>query len=189
MMILPSNPAARGAAWRALCTMALFQGAWFACITFASREQPAWAFIAPVAAATLMLTTSDKVRADLVLVAAAVVLGLAWDTLALQAGWIDYGAPGPWPAVAPAWILALWAQLATVLRAPLHWMHSRPWLAALLGGIGGPLSYAAAQRLGACRFDDPAQALVALAIGWALITPLLVGLAGRLDAAVAESPP
>ena len=63
--------------------------------------------------------------------------------------------PGPLPMLAPAWILALWALFAIALREPLRWLHGRWPLAALLGALGGPLSYAGAERLGACTLNRP----------------------------------
>ena len=99
----------------------------------------------------------------------------------LQLGWIAYAEPGPLPMLAPAWILALWALFAIALREPLRWLHGGWPLAALLGALGGPLSYAGAERLGACTLNRP-LARLALALGWAAITPLLLVLARRWDA-------
>jgi hypothetical protein len=89
--------------------------------------------------------------------------------------------------MAPLWILALWALLAPMLREPMRWMHGRPVLAALPGAAGGVLSYAAAQRLGACAFPDPAFSVLVLGAGWALIVPMLLAAAQRLDRAAVPS--
>ncbi|HET9205432.1 MAG TPA: DUF2878 family protein, partial [Burkholderiaceae bacterium] len=113
------------------------------------------------------------------LVGAAMAIGLVWDSALLQLGWIVYAAPGPLPALAPAWILALWALFAIALREPLRWLHRRLPLAALLGALGGPLSYAGAQRLGACTLTQPVVSEIALALGWAAMVPLLLVLARR----------
>ena len=163
-----------------LATVVAFQGAWFACVLGAANGWP-WAGAAVAAGvAALGIALSTRPASDALLVAVAVLVGLAWDSAMLQLGWIAYAEPGPLPMLAPAWILALWALFAVTLRDPLRALHGRPWLAALLGAVGGPLSYAAAERLGACRFVDPA-APVALALGWAVITPLLLALARRVD--------
>lgn len=168
--------------WRALLSLALFQAAWFACVAAAAAGRPALGIAAVAAAVTLHLAWSDRRNADAALVATAVATGLVWDTITVQAGWIRYASAGPVTGVAPAWILALWALLATTLREPLRWMHARPVVAALFGAIGGPLSYAAAARMGACAFDVPARSLVVLGAGWAAMTPALVAFARRLDA-------
>jgi len=163
-----------------LTAFVVFQGAWFACVLGAAHGWP-WAGAGAAAGAVALgIAFSARPAADIVLVAVAVVVGLVWDSAMLQLGWIAYVAPGPLPMLAPAWILALWALFAVTLREPLRALHGRPWLAALLGAVGGPLSYAAAARLGACRFADPV-APVALAVGWAVMTPLLLALARRVD--------
>jgi hypothetical protein len=55
-------------------------------------------------------------------------------------------------------------------------------LAAALAAVAAPLSYLAGQRLGALSMPRPALALAAQAVGWAVILPLLLHLARRLDA-------
>jgi hypothetical protein len=175
----------RARTWRVLLNVAVFQAAWFGCVSLAARGAPAGAVAVVAAAVLLHLALADQRRADVLLVVVALAVGLVWDTLAQRAGWIAYASPGPIAGVAPAWILALWALFATTLREPLRWMHGRPWLAVAFGAVGGPLSYLAAARMGACRFDDPVASLLVLGAGWAVMTPLLVGLARRLDAAPA----
>jgi len=84
-------------------------------------------------------------------------------------------------AMAPPWILGLWALFATTLNVSLNWLKGRWLVAALLGGIAGPLSYWAGARLGAVVLVEPVPALVALSIGWAILMPLLMALARRYD--------
>ena len=84
---------------------------------------------------------------------------------------------------APHWIIALWALFATTLNLSLRWLHGRWWLSALFGAIAGPLAFYAGSRLGAVRFSEPAIALAWLALGWGLLTPLLMRLAQRFDGA------
>ncbi|HET7527442.1 MAG TPA: DUF2878 family protein, partial [Burkholderiaceae bacterium] len=142
-----------------------------------------WAGVAvAVIVIVLVVALGAKPRVDAALIAAALVIGFIWDSSMAQLGWIAYAEPGPLAGIAPAWILALWALFAMLLREPLRWLHKRLPLAALLGALGGPLSYAAAERLGACRLVEPIVAGVTLAFGWAVITPLLLVLARRWDA-------
>lgn len=180
-MIRLSLGIVRAPALRLLVNFAAFQAAWFACVHFAARGDALAACASVLAAVLLHFAWSDHRRADLRLVAVALVVGLIWDTAMVQGGLIAYAAPGWSAAWAPPWILALWVLFATTLRGPLRWLHGRPLLAAAFGGIGGPLSYFAAARLGACVFPDVPGALVVLAEGWAVITPVLVQLASRFD--------
>lgn len=160
---------------------ALFQGAWFACVIGAARGQAVLGVAAVAVVVALLLAFSSHRVAELRLIALSLAVGVVWDSLLARTGIVQYASPGPLPGWAPAWILALWALFAPMLREPMRWLHGRPLLAALLGGGGGALSYAAAERLGACRFPEPTVALVVLGAGWALIMPLLLVAAQRLD--------
>lgn len=169
----------RSRAWRLVATLVAFEFAWFACVLGAAHGWP-WIGVAVAAGVVAaFVIRSDQPAVDAALVGAAMAIGLVWDSALLQLGWIVYAAPGPLPALAPAWILALWALFAIALREPLRWLHRRLPLAALLGALGGPLSYAGAQRLGACTLTRPVVSEIALALGWAAMVPLLLVLARR----------
>ncbi len=77
-------------------------------------------------------------------------------------------------------MIALWANFATTLNLSLAGLQTRPWLAALLGLVCGPLAYWGGAGLGAMTFITPLPALITLALGWALLTPLLLALAATL---------
>jgi len=159
-----------------------FQLAWFACVLGAARGTLWWGFAAVAAAVALQLVVSDARLADVVLLIAALAVGLVWDTAMLRAGVVLYASPGPLAGWAPAWILALWALFATALREPFRWLHGRWWLAAVVGGVGGAMSYWSAARLGAASIPDVPLALAVLAAGWAVMTPGLLALARQLEA-------
>ncbi|HTT39370.1 MAG TPA: DUF2878 domain-containing protein [Burkholderiales bacterium] len=159
----------------------VFQGAWFACVLSAARGHPLLGTLAVAAALALQVAASDLRKADIVSIGVAVAIGLVSDTLLAQTDVVRYASSWPQPGLAPIWILALWALWGAVLREPLRWLHKRPLAAALLGTVGGPASYAAAARLGACSFPDITWSLLVLALGWAVITPLQLTLAARLE--------
>jgi hypothetical protein len=184
MMALRVHAMAPGRArtLRLVATFVAFELAWFACVLGAAHGTPLAGVAVAAAVIALGVMLGAKPKVDVALIAAALVIGFIWDSSMAQLGWIAYAEPGPRPGIAPVWILALWALFAMVLREPLRWLHGRLPLAALLGALGGPLSYAAAERLGACRLVEPTVAGVALAFGWAVITPLLLVLARRWDA-------
>jgi hypothetical protein len=166
---------------RLVVAFVAFEAAWFAAVIGAARGWPVWGMAAVAASIVLQLAGSDRRRADLGLIGVAALVGLVWDSLLVGSGTVRYASPGPLTGLAPAWIVLLWAQLGAVLREPLRWLHRRPGLAAALGAAGGAASYAGAARLGACSFDDPLRAGLVLAAGWAVLLPLLLALARRLD--------
>jgi hypothetical protein len=50
-----------------------------------------------------------------------------------------------------------------------------------MGAVFGPLSYLAGQRLGAIELLDARVSMMALAVIWALVMPMLIYAANRLD--------
>lgn len=120
-------------------------------------------------------------RADLVLVVVAAVLGALVDTAWVWLG-LRYAEPVPHPGLAPIWIVGMWMAFALTLNHSLRFFqHHLAW-AALFGLVGGPLAYhVAATQFAAVRFPEPAwPAYLALALAWAVVTPLLLRLASNL---------
>ncbi|OOO03426.1 MAG: hypothetical protein USCGTAYLOR_00317 [Chromatiales bacterium USCg_Taylor] len=107
---------------------------------------------------------------------AAAAMGSLWDSILVALGWFDYGSP-----FAPYWIVALWMVFATTLNVSLRWLKSRYLLGAMFGAVGGPLAYYAGEKLGAFTYADPLISLGAQAVGWALLMPLMLRVAQRLD--------
>ncbi|MBP8081509.1 MAG: DUF2878 domain-containing protein [Arenimonas sp.] len=159
-----------------------YQLVWMACIAGAGRGM---AWLGPVAAMSFVVATlafGGKRDADLRALALAVPLGVAMDSLFAASGWLNYAQAWPWPQLAPVWIWALWAAFAMTLNHSLAFLEDRPWLAALLGLVCGPLAYsAAAGTFNAVDFGVPLPwIMVALALAWALLLPLLMSLNKRL---------
>lgn len=152
---------------------------WLACVKGAAMGVP-WAGVAVVAAllAVHLRLHGDPAREARVLAAVGVfglVLESALGALGLYrfaAGWDAL----PW--LAPAWIVALWLLLAATFESSLAWCASRPWLAAALGLLGGPLSFAAGESLGAAQLLAPrAAGLAAVGLVWAAAFPAACALA------------
>jgi hypothetical protein len=68
------------------------------------------------------------------------------------------------------------------LPVALRWLQPKLALAAVLGALAAPLAYYAAARFGALTLPRALPALGAEAAGWALLLPVLLSLARRLDA-------
>jgi hypothetical protein len=75
----------------------------------------------------------------------------------------------------------MWALFATTLNLSMSWLKGRPWLAAAFGAVGGPLAYVAGRKLGGVEMNEPALALLVQGLGWAVMMPLLLRLAARLN--------
>ena len=159
-------------------TFVAYELVWFAAVIGAGHG-----LVWPGVAATMLFATwrvagSAHRVVELKLIAVALLLGFALEDIWVRFGLIRYAAPWPEPAH-PAWLLALWAAFGLTVVPLFRYLHGRPWLAALLGALGGPLAY-----LGAARGwnavllpSRPWPSLLALAVGWAAAFPCLTLLA------------
>lgn len=133
--------------------------------------------------AAWQLAVSRLRVADLELMLCAAVVGFFVDSFCIRGGLFVYAAPVPSPDYAPIWIVALWMSFALTLNHSLAWLKSHLPLASVLGAVGAPLAYLAAARgwHALAIAADPTLAFGALALAWAILTPTLFWLAGRLS--------
>lgn len=82
-------------------------------------------------------------------------------------------------SIGPLWLSCLWPAFATTLGHAFAGFRARPVAAALVGGIGGALSYVAGTRLSPVEFADPVIGPIVLGVTWAIMFPLLLRLAAR----------
>ncbi len=163
-----------------LLTFIAYELVWFAAVIGAGRGR-VWPGVCAAAAFIAWRLAVSRHRAiEGRLLALALLIGAALETCWVRTGLIRYAAA--WPlGSSPAWLLALWASFGLTIVPLFSYLHSRPWLAAALGAIGGPASYWAAGRgWHAVLFPPRAlPTLLALSLGWAVALPLLTTLARR----------
>ena len=159
----------------------LFQVSWFACVLGAANGMP---WLGPLVVATVVayhLLRVPEPRAELTLLVLVAAIGLAFDSMLVAAGWLSYQT-GQWhPSLAPYWIATMWIAFATTFNVSMHWLKGRGVLAFLFGAVGGPLAYLAGAGLGAVVIADTVAAMIALAVGWGVLMPMLMTLATHLD--------
>jgi hypothetical protein len=173
---------------RSLFNFVAFQAGWFACVLSAA-DGMLWLGLVVVSLVVILHVQMSEWRTDeLVLVFVAVALGLLFDSLLVMSGWLSYSSGILISGIAPYWILAMWALFATTINLSMSWLKGKPLLASVLGAIFGPLSYMAGERLGAMEFVNYQSAIIALALIWALVMPLLVTVAIRLEGSRKPAP-
>jgi hypothetical protein len=173
---------------RIVVNVAAFQAVWLATVGGAATGR---AWLGPVATVALLvghLASAVRPLREIAGLVAIGVVGLAWDSLLVALGLIEYRAAAVLPYGAPVWIGALWVAFGTTLNVSLRWLRPRPLLAAALGGVLGPVAYAAGAAWGALDLVDWRAALLAQALGWGLLLPLTVALAARCDGFAALEP-
>lgn len=174
---------AKSPSGRRLADVVAYQIGWLGCVLGAAHGH-AWAGVTAAVALTAfhlaLVERPERRGAELRLLAVAVVVGLLVDGTLSAIGWVRYPEGQPAPFLPPVWMLCLWMLFATLLPGALIWLRGRPVLAGLLGALGGPLAYLAGERLGAIALAEGPVPLLALAVAWGAVIPLLVGLSERL---------
>ena len=120
-------------------------------------------------------------RAELSLVLAAVAIGFAWETLLLSQQWLAYAGSSIGSNLAPYWLVVMWALFATTINVSMAWMKNRWLLAVVMGAVFGPMAFVAGEKLGAVQFLDSQSALIALSCGWAVLMPLILWVADKIN--------
>ena len=156
-----------------------FQISWFAAVLGAANGMPWLGPIVIGLCLSLHLLRATRARPEMLLILAALSIGSAFEFVPFALGWVDY--PGHDALFVPAWMILLWANFASTLNVSLRNLRHRYGVLALLGGIGGPAAYWGGASLGALQWIQPLPELIYLALGWALLTPLLAQLAIRFD--------
>lgn len=155
-----------------LRALACQNAVWLMCVLGAARGH---GLLAVAGAAPLIAHALGRPsrRGAPVWTVAVVLLGGLLDSGMASVGLIVFH-DNPWPtSLAPPWLLAIWAIFGATFAPLLGWLKGRPWLAAALGAVGAPLTYAAGAALGAVHFAQSALALSVQALVWAGLLPLL----------------
>lgn len=165
-----------------LINIILFQIGWFACVLTAASSQPIFGAIISLVIIVSHILMSKQYKQELRIIIIAMMIGLFWDSLIVSAGWLTYQSGMVVDFMAPYWIVLMWALFATTLNYSMSWMKQKLLLSAVFGAVAGPLAYFAGMKLGAVEFVNEVNALVALSIGWAIFTPLLLKIASDKSA-------
>jgi len=160
---------------RALLNGLLFNASWLAIVYFHSNPVALGVTAAHLA---IHLRTIGYGGREAAFIGAVTLLGCVVDTLLFASGVLLVDGQ---PAMAPLWLGCLWPVLATTMGHAFASLRSHLWAAVLLGAAGGWGSYSLGIALTPVDFAaEPAGPLV-LAGLWAILFPLLVHFASRLE--------
>jgi hypothetical protein len=169
--------------------LVLFKLGWLACVMLAADGQPLLATAAVAVVATIHLVGVPVAVKEALLLMAAALIGLAWESLMVATGLLSYPGYGTNGVMAPYWIVAMWVLFATTINHGLRWVK-RDWgVAALAGLVGGPLAFFGGAKLGAVEFSHTLTALAVIGAGWAVLLPVLAWIADSIiDSPFLEPP-
>jgi hypothetical protein len=156
------------------------QGAWFAAALLASTPWHLVGALANVVVLAVHVASSGALPRELSRAAFALGLGFAVELVQQEVGGLAAEQAGVLP---PLWLLSLWPVFASAMMQgnSLAWVTRRLPLAAVLGAIAGPVSYAGGARLGALRMDGM-RSVVCVGVCWAVAMPTLAWWSRRREA-------
>lgn len=144
-----------------------YQAVWLSAILCGNPGAVAGCFIV-----LILLVTSECKGDDLKMIGFLLFLGLLVDGTLQQVGFFSFRGSG-FPI--PFWLLVIWLGFAMTIHHSLSWFKDKLLLAALFGGLGGPVAYWAGTRLGAASFNwSLPSSLLVLAVVWSLIFPAIM---------------
>ena len=164
-----------------IVNLAAYQLAWFACVLGGANQMPWLGPMVVVVALGLHLRSARRPFDEFLLVLACGFIGAFFDSALVALDWVSYPSGQFGENFAPYWIIALWIAFATTLNVSMRWLRGSPILAAFYGFTGGPLTYWGGMELGAMQLINVPASMIALAIGWGLMMPMLAWLSEYLD--------
>jgi len=174
-----------------ILTFIAYEALWFAVVIGAARGYGWLSIGLALCFIGWQLVASTQRDVAWRLVGIALVLGAVVDGGAHGLGLVQYASAAPAlpPGGAPLWILGLWASFGVTLAGAFRWIAGKPVLGAVLGAVGGPLSYLGAARGWATvTFASPTwHGLAYLAGGWAIALAMLALAARTSSTAQAAS--
>lgn len=95
-------------------------------------------------------------------------LGYVFDSGLVYLGVISFPPFSSFGSPSPLWMVSLWFTFSVLLNGALHWLLRTPWIAVLLGLIGGPISYLGGAQTGAMLTHGPLwRVALMIGLGWA----------------------
>jgi hypothetical protein len=174
---------------RKVVNFALFQAGWFTCVLGATAGHEWLGPLVVLVMLALHLILIERSWAELAFLLVVGLIGTILDSLQVWLGVVRFSGTPALNIACPLWITALWFAFGTTLNVSLGWLHRRYVLAAILGGLAGPLTYVGASRLGALTVPNSGFAVITVGVEYALAMPLLLfvsGLIRRSRARLAE---
>ena len=164
-----------------VANIVIFQAGWLLSVLGGAQQMPWLGPFVTLIALALHLRAARKPFDEVLLILSCGVMGLCFDSYLVAAGLVTYKAGLFSAYIAPYWIITMWMLFGMTLNVSMRWLRGKPKLAALLGFFGGPASYLAGETLGGIVLSNQFAALAALAIGWAIMMPMLMCLSENLD--------
>jgi hypothetical protein len=182
------GPAPQTDRWAPVAYFVVGQVGWFACVLSAARGVPWIGVSITVVFLGMHLLRAAHPLEEFKLLTSVMVIGGIWESTLVYFGLLSYPSGTVVEGLAPYWLLALWALFAAQINTTYQWLKSRIPAAALMGAVAGPISFRAGAALKALNLERSWVSVAALAVGWAILLPVVILLSRRWDGLPANVP-
>ena len=170
-----------------LINIAAFKVGWLSSVIGGAQQLPWLGPTVVLIAVAIHLVRAHRPSSELMLIISCGLIGAFFDSALVAAGWVTFPSGMFSETLAPYWIITMWMLFATTINMSMRFMRGRPALAVVFGLVGGPMAYFAGHKIGGIVFVNEFAALAMLAIGWAVLMPILMRLGEMLDGISPES--
>lgn len=171
-----------------LINIAAFKLGWLSSVFGGAQQLPWLGPLVVLIAVAIHLVRAQRPGSEFLLIVSCGLIGAVFDSALVAAGWVTFPSGMISESMAPYWIVTMWMLFGTTINLSMRWMRGRALLASAFGFVGGPLAYIAGHKIGGIEFVDQTAAVAMLAVGWAVIMPLLMHLGERLDGVSPDAP-
>ncbi len=155
-----------------------FYVGWFGCVFLAKTSYSQATLIFPLILLAFLLWSRELSWPQAVVVAALSVVGILFDSLAMNLQLISASQAETW--LIPAWLISIWLLFALSMIKIGVLFRASFWISCLLGFIFGPLSYKSGEAFKVLEFLSPWTFWV-YGVFWALFFPAVLRLSKRFS--------
>ena len=171
-----------------LINVTAFKLGWLSSVFGGAQQLPWLGPLVVFLAVAIHLARAQRPSSEFMLIVSCGLIGAVFDSALVAAGWVTFPSGMVSESMAPYWIVTMWMLFGTTINLSMRWMRGRPLLASAFGFVGGPLAYFGGHKIGGIQFVDQTAAIAMLAIGWAIMMPVLMQLGERLDGVSPDAP-
>jgi hypothetical protein len=156
---------------------------WFACVLLGKADMSVLSLAVPAMGWLLFWKALSPSPGGCVKLLVLCAGGMLVDALLMKGGVARYI---PETGTLPLWMVSLWLLFAPAMYIFAGLFGRRLWLAALAGGIFGPLGYKSGEAFGVLELQG-LNAFVIYAIFWALFLPLAIAAVSRDNPSISKA--
>ncbi len=149
---------------------------WFSCIYLAKIGDPVLSLLFPVVLIFLLWRWGQVRLISVVSLFVLALVGMLFDFIMRACGHIDIG--GGQEFFLPIWLISIWLLFVFIVPQMVPLFRERLFLAGILGGIVGPLSYVSGGAMGVLFMQKP-RAIYFYIFFWLIYFPVAIYFGGK----------